>query len=244
MSAKASIENQPTRVKTRPPFQVYEIIDRPGPSPLAESKGEEKKHVMLPRTGTKGKGGTAMSLPPNITYAPTIKHKWRFSPSSATASSCTASNLMFVAGGIASSATSVYSLSSSFRIHSIEIWPSASSTTFEDCNVQWQSPIAAVERDSRQGRDVPEGMSVTGKFRTTPPKGSLAGNWCTGGSVGIFLIAAPVGSIVDVVMEHTLSNALSNYVGVGSGMTIGDVYYGGLDSVGAPNYAPVGRSVT
>jgi len=110
--------------------------------------------------------------------------------------------------------------------------------------VQWQSPIVTVERDSRQGRDIPEGLSVTGKFRTTPPKGSFAGNWCTGGSIAIFLIQAPAGSIVDVLMEHTMSNSLSNYTGTGSGMTTGDVYYGGLDSVGSPNYTPVGRSVT
>jgi len=185
-----------------------------------------------------------MSLPPRITYAPTIKHKWRFTPGSSNASTCNSNNLLAVAGGIASSATNLYTLASTFRVLSIEIWPSASTSTSEDCNVQWQGPIVAVERDSRQGRDLPEGLSVTGKFCARPPKGSLAGAWCSSGTIGIFVIQAPAGSIVDVIMEHTLSNALSNQALTGSGMTTGDVYYGGLDSVGSPNYVPIGRPVS
>lgn len=185
-----------------------------------------------------------MSLPPRITYAPTIKHKWRFTPSSSNASVCNANNLLAVAGGIASSATNLYTLASTCRVISIDIWPSASTSTSEDCNVQWQGPIVAVERDSRSGRDLPEGLSVTGRFHATPPKWSFAGAWISAGTLGIFTIASPPGSIVDITMEHTLSNALSNQALTGSGMTTGDLYYGGLDSVGSPNYVPIGRPVS
>lgn len=223
-------------------FTLVDKMPKPVFSPVERKELAGEKLIALAKSSQKSMGTGAMSLPPSITYAPTVKHKYRFVNTSVASSACTAQALVQMAGNIAVSSTVYWSIASTVRIHSIDIWPAASSTAPEECSVQWQSPVLAVERDDRKGRDVPTGISVTGRLHTVPPKGTLAADWMSASSVTVMLITAPIGSVVDVVAEHTFSNALSGVSAtVSSGLTVGDVYYEYLDGLNR-NYPPVGRT--
>jgi hypothetical protein len=252
-STKRQTVSQPVVVPDG--FQLVELTPK-SLSPALESEGkDEKKETMGPQpVGSLSKAlsssvsmagkrmGLSVSLPPKINLTPTYRHVFRYvCRSTATAVPVNGPDLLIACGCIATSTTTVYSIGSSVRVHSIRIWPSPNSTTNTSVLVQWQGPITSVERDFEENQDVPAGVSVTGAAQYSPPKDSFCDKWLTGLAINaLMLITCPIGAILDVDLSYTSSNALANATQSSlSGLTVGTVYYGTLD--GATNaLTPVG----
>jgi hypothetical protein len=158
-------------------------------------------------------------------------HRLRFNCSTnVTPTSITSNELLAACGIAASSTTAGNTLASTVKIHSIEIYaePTGTNGSAVETILVWASPGAGVAKDEFVVNTV-LGSSGAGYFKSTPPKGTLTGDWLGSGTMTIFQIAAPIGSIVDVVVSYRINNALTGATYVSTGLAAGDVYYAPLD---------------
>jgi hypothetical protein len=128
-----------------------------------------------------------------------------------------------------------YTITSSAKLKSVKIWPAAGGS----CDLYWSS-ASARERDDFVDRSMPSGVTVTGAATFSPPTQALAGFWFdVTTNLALFSLTSSVGTIVDLSLTFTQTNAIANGTVVLSGATPGFVYYPSLDGIGG-TYSSVG----
>lgn len=214
-----------------------------------EAKEEDKSSVELNikdqgmALGVRAKGAKLsgkMSLPPSIELTHVVTGTRAFQSSSVTARACNPTNLMVIFGAVATTSTTIQPIASSFKIHSITIWPSPSSTGTAFADLWWNVSISQFSKDTERISVIPEGVSVTTPVKFVPPKNSLAAEWQTSSSNSLFTIVSSPGSVVYVHASYTISNTSIATVSTVATATSGLIYYGYLDGPGTHAYQPVG----
>jgi hypothetical protein len=207
--------------------------------------GRNKGHAMF-------RGQRLAALPPPIHATPRLRHTYRFVNvgTSGTVSSVSVGELHFAAGCLATSTTTIYSLASSIKLHWIKVWSAAVAQTAGAASnsvvVNWSTAESSLAPDDNVTELLPSGITSTACAVFVPPKSSTASFWlqaANDSSTTLFQISSEKGSIVDVNFEWTISNNVQNVSNSSnSGLTAGNVYYGGLDSAvfSSANYSPVG----
>jgi hypothetical protein len=197
------------------------------------------------RAPMRAKGSAAgINLPPRLQISPTVTHKYRFRSTSGALITITNGNILGALGGIASSATALRTWASAYKIHSITVWPSASTSSADQVNVLWEGGAANQVPDELVDVSIPEGLSVSTALRFTPDPKSLNGFWqnsSLAASTAMFAIQAPAGSVVDFEVTFRLSNVFNgDSITLTSSGGAGVISYLALDGAVSGTYIPVG----
>jgi len=262
MSSLKSMVMSPQRTASAPPGSGLYVV---GPKPESKSSfvkieedEAERKSVMvtvdrllgIPGTHTvvkSRKSGGSMVLPPSLESTPRVVHTFRFQATSSSAANVTVDDIIGALGCVCSVTNSVVrSIASSFRIRSITIWPASVSTALPvAANVTWSAAASVNEPDSQESRLMPEGVTITGGMKFIPPPKSLGSFWWNGSSSGtLFYIQSPTGSVVDVALDFTLHNTLTQESYTVATATLGYMYYLALDGPSTNIYTPVNLPTT
>lgn len=174
-----------------------------------------------------------------------VKHTYRFTSTSGSKTSISASDVVGIAGAVCATAnTSLSYIAASARIHYVEIWsPPASQGVAATCSLEWTTQDA-VQR-SYEMSDTTLSVSVPAHVRTAPPRGSLAWDLLSSADTSVVMrMVAPAGSVIDVHVTHVLydTQQASTTVAVAAG-TLGALYYLPLDGV-SDVYLPVSLGTT
>jgi hypothetical protein len=227
----------------------YEIIEKAKvelKTPLQRCDGPATSLVALGVSLSRGtsKQGSSTSLPPQMDITPNARHVYRFVCGNVASVTCTNQDILGAIGGICTVANSTVRLwATSFKLHSIKMWPSANtSTTPTYADVYWGAG-AYGSKDSEFLKAVPGGVTVTGLVTFTPPKGCFAANWISNTISGNYVIMGlqcTVGSIVDVDLSFTLANQVAPANASISTGTLGAIYYLALDGSTTHQYTAYG----
>jgi hypothetical protein len=202
-----------------------------------------------PRRGGRqfARSGSNSNRPPQMSANLRLRHKYRFTASSAINGGIFSDGILLAAGTMATTIALVNSFIGSFRIRSVEVWsPPAAQGAFATCSLDWQggpnSPNVEVS-------DTTVSVTSPAHFRTAPPARSLAGFWQTHvNNNQMFTLVLPVGSIVDLDLDLVMydeDSTETQATRIVAAATIGTVYYLALDNPGgAHNLVPVSLTTT
>jgi hypothetical protein len=174
-----------------------------------------------------------MNRPSQLKSNIQVHHKFRFLASSSFIGSINTQTMMGIAGVMASSTTNAYVIASTMKINSIEAWtPPASQGSAATVSLIWAGYNNAPEREVS---DTTVSVSTPAYIKSSPPTDSLAKFWFNQVSnQNIFVLNAPVGTIVDVDVDFILfDDAEVQTAVVLIGATAGLMYYSPLDGFGA-----------
>jgi len=174
------------------------------------------------------------SLPPKIDTTPVVDHVFRFASTASTLKTITVID-MFGALGCMGTVTNskVQPFCGSFRLNSVTIYPSTSTTTQTDVDLLWAGDANAHVRDSEVERSIPAGVSVTSPLRFVPPRNMEVSMWHAATSAGnLFTLIPGTASIIDVHVTYTMVNAFTAANVTVTTAVIGTVYYLALDGPG------------
>jgi hypothetical protein len=190
-------------------------------------------------------GRTGGSLPPAIQTTPKISHRFRFVSTSASILPVTVTELVGIVGAIGTVAnTTVATLASSVKLRKVIVWPSASTSAPSSPELYWANAINTNVPDEVRERSLPQGVSVTGSLEFVPPPMSLAGFWNSDQAIALFDASFPIGSVIDVILDVRLSNALPNANISVATAALGTLYYLALDGAASNKWTPVGLPTT
>jgi len=187
---------------------------------------------------------TNASHPAQFRANPEVTRKYRFTSTSATATTITSQLLLASAGVLADTATSGQAVFQSVKVLFVEIWaPPAMQGATSTCSVLWPRSLNS---QPREVSDTTNSVSTPAHVRTSPPAMSLAGFWNPPSSaIPLFTLVAPPGSIIDVGLGLVMGDGAPNSnAAVLVGATIGGMYYCSLDSKTSAGsiYPPVSLS--
>jgi len=177
---------------------------------------------------------------PPLQITPHVRQVFRFvSPSGATNVGISGNDIIGACGGICTVTNSTFSpWASSFRLHSITIWPGMSSTGYQHGNITFSAAYSAAVEDRMEDMTQPEGSTVSRAVKFVPPKSSLASMFVSGSSSNLFLVTSAPGSIIDVDLEFTLENTfIPNTIAITTGV-LGTAYYLPLDGASSHLITP------
>jgi hypothetical protein len=192
---------------------------------------------------------SGMSLPPEFQAVMTQHHKFYFLVEVAGVTSVSINDryIRGACGGICTVANSkVQPWAGSIRINSITCWLPVVSGSTASADCYWVSTGTEFIKDDEKFRLIPEGVTVTGPMRFTPPPRSLAGDWISdaGAATNLLGLVAPNGTVVCLDVSFTLANnivAVNQTVASG---TLGAVYYLALDGPTSNTLVPQGVPTT
>lgn len=195
------------------------------------------------RTGSrsaKNRGGAVPQLRTNVI----VKHRYRFTSTSASLKTIKDDDLIGIAGAVCSVANSTLNaVAASVKIHEVEIWsPPASQGSAATCSIEWLSTYSPTIEVS----DTTVSVSEPAHIKCKPPPGSAASFWINPGSVqNIMQVSAPIGSIIDVKCSHVLvdTGTAGRNFSVSAG-TLGTLYYLALDQSSGHAYTPTSLTTT
>lgn len=223
---------------------------------------EEKKKVSLrpailvrtkARKGSRGAPGLQTKglprLPPATDATISYRKVYRFvsQDQSPTQKTLTVGNMMLAFGSVATTTTQLSSIISSFKIHSMTLWPALTvGTASFEANFEWvdAATTGQHQRDVRFSDRLPAGTTQDRPMRFVPPSGSEASFWQDGQGTLTTLaaIAAPPGSILDVDVTCTIANSGTSVQQTGyTAATVGLVYYPALDGRATNDWPSDGR---
>lgn len=177
-----------------------------------------------------------------------VRHQFRFTSSSAAATTIAANTLLTACGVVASTAILGYSVNTTVKVNRVEIWsPVSAQGAFTTCSVLFPSTN---QSQSREITDTSVSVTTPAHVVATPPPLSLCSFWNNGLTVGgaadpLFTLVAPSGSIIDVWVSLVLNDGVTPITAaVLVGATVGTLYYTSLDSSTSAGsiYKPVGLS--
>jgi len=222
---------------------------------VPEIEHEERKTIVLSAvpnllTGSRSVGRGNMltvGLPPSLDATQGFRKNFRY-----IAQGTSATNLSLVSvgtalisfGSMAIATDQVSSIISSFKIHSVTIYPASGAT---NTYLEWTDAATVGQhvKDERKLRPVPTGITVSAPIRYYPAKESESAFWQNGAgtATGLFAVLATAGSVIDVDATVTLLNSGLNVQQTGfTSLTVGLVYYPPLDGRATNRLAPVGRT--
>jgi hypothetical protein len=177
---------------------------------------------------------SGLSLPPPLEITPLVEHVFRFSATSGGTATISAADVIGALGTVCTVTNStVRPFASSFRIKAVKLWSAVSSSTAFNESVVWTLATGSQMKDEEVSESFPTGVSVSRNLTSSPPKGTLAAMWQVANTNSLFTLQINAGSIVDLVIEYTLSNQfVSGTQSVSTGV-LGNIYYLYLDGASA-----------
>jgi len=223
-------------------FQA-DTTERKQNAPSADSK---LSAVSLTRSVAAAPRAARSSLPPRIDATVVVRHRFRFNVTSASAVSVTNATLLGALGGICTVAnTTVKGWVGSYRLRSVTVWPGALTTSQTSAQLQWGAGTSSQARDQSMIESIPEGVTSTSGLVFVPPPEALASMWVlSNASMTVFTAVCPVGSILDLSVEMTLSNVASGVSSTVAAGVLGTAYYLALDGPSGNLYKPIGVPTT
>lgn len=212
--------------------------------PILRERHFEKKEIKLGASKNSapllkkksGKSRMSEDLPPLIENSKFVrKTVFRYICTNLALSSISVKDIIGALGCVAINSTTVNPWASSFKIHKIVAWPSASSSV----DLFWNSGVGALTAvDSEKSKDLPTGITVTGRCVFVPPKKTLASDWIpinsTTSAANIFSFQQTAdGAILDLHISFTLANTFTAGSITVSTATTGLPYYLALDGNGS-----------
>ncbi len=197
--------------------------------------------------GWNAKGSLVVGLPPQLDATQGFRKRFRYiaqGTSGTNQSLVTVGTLMLSMGSMAIATDQLSSIISSFKLHSVTIYPaSGAANTY----LEWveAATVGQHVKDERKLRPVPTGITVSGPIRYVPPKDSESSFWQDGQGTAssLFALLATAGSIIDVDCTVTMQNTGTNVQQTGfTSLTVGVVYYPPLDGRATNRIAAVGRT--
>lgn len=182
------------------------------------------------------------ALPPQLECSPKYTATYRFALPVSTTPYITSRTLVACVGCLGTSTTTGGSIASSARILNIKVWPAAGTTV----DLVWLADSGHAPDESKD-KSLPSGVTVSGLVSVAPPKGSLAGFWWDGQFTDTplmqFLAGAGSGiSVVDVQIQFTLANQLSNQNFSFAAVVLGEMFYPPLDGASTHHMVAIGRN--
>jgi hypothetical protein len=172
---------------------------------------------------------------------PSFTKTYRYNTSSGS-SLITTDSLLYAAGGVAATTTSLFPIVGSFKILSIKMWAPCVNNALVSCSVEW---VGGLFSPTKKITETSNSVTTPARLRTTPPEGSASSFWQgIGENNSLFTISSDVSNtIVDVVLQCILNdNSLSLIAKTVVAATVGNIYYLGLDGlpVATSKYIPIG----
>jgi len=233
-----------TELKVVPP--EGDSISLAGPRKTRALSRRTKKKSRVGRRGV----GQVPKLPPSIKTTVEHRHVWRYVCNTVqTSNNINTAELLGIGGCMTKVAnTSVSSIHSSVKLHSVTIWPAppALGATNYPAEISWGAAESDLQKDESWDSTIPNGVTSTAALRSTPPSGSLAADWLTydGSSPIIFtLLNIAAGSVIDIEASHIMRNNVGGVDITVTTAATGTIYYLYLDSTGG-KFTPVGVPTT
>lgn len=232
--SKESKEIKDDYVEVKEPGASTSIIRGLG-KPLVQKLGKKGG-----KKGRRSGSSTSVSLPPATLATIKVRHVFTYICTSAASVGVTVLEFTGSLGGVCTVVNStIQHWASSWRIHKLTVWPTASTTSLYQNYVDWSSDMATFYPDYSKSKVLPAGITDTSPMVYTPPKGCLARSWVTPGqsitiTKNVFTLNLQAGTVLHVDCEFTLGNVYSTTtttVGT-TGFTtavLGNFYYISLD---------------
>jgi len=175
-----------------------------------------------------------------------VSHRYRFVSTSGTATAVTGQSLLGALGVFPTIANStVAAIFGSVRIKNLEMWTTTATLgSAVTCSVEWAG--SATNSGDIEISDTSVSTASPAHINSRPPKNSLASFWSTATTGQLFVLTAPAGTIIDVVVEMTMfddTNGSNAAIGVATA-ALGNVYYLSLDPNASHRYPPVSLTTT
>jgi len=247
-----------TASQLKPDEEVWSVVSHTTPPATLRLSGylrdrgvELKGRPFGPGKGKSKVPSGAISLPPPIQVVPRFSHRYRFRATAAANSLAVSLQDLLGAVGVVGAVVNskVNTLSSTVRLRSITVWPSASTSGPDHAYVYWSpTGLAGYVPDELWETAIPDGITVARALRFVPPSGSLASFWLNPDSIpsttGVFVITAASGSIIDVDAELTLPvTGISSQITVATAV-VGEFYWLALDGAASNVLVPLGFPTT
>jgi len=192
-----------------------------------------------------GSSTSARSMaPPQFHSNVMLSHRFRFVSTSATATAITPNSLLAAAGNMCTDGnTLVVSFASSVKVKRVAVWtPPGSQGSAATCSVDW---VGFNNSPNIEFSDSTVSVAKPAVVDCSPPPMSLASFWQVSSTTTLFTLTAPVGSIIDVILDLVLSDGdaegLATAISTG---TINLTYYLSLDPNATHRYTPVSLTTT
>jgi hypothetical protein len=173
-----------------------------------------------------------------------LRHRYRFTSTSGTATSITPTSLLCAAGTICTDTNVlVVSAFQSVKVRRVEIWsPPAAQGDSVTCSVEW---TGFQNSPNVEHSDTSVSVAVPAHVSCSPPRNSLASFWQVASTTGLFVITAPTGSVIDVVLDLVMSDDESPAANAAvTTATINLSYYLSLDPNSTHRFVPVSLITT
>jgi len=182
--------------------------------------------------------------PPQIASNIQYTHRYRFTSTSATLTAITPQSLLGAAGTICTNTnTAVNPFNGSVRVKRVEMWaPPATQGSTTTCSVQW---VGDQKTSNFEVSDTSNSVTTPAKISSSPPRLSLASFWNQNSTSTLFSLVAPVGTIIDVLLDLIVFDEDDAQVGitVATG-ALGNTYFLSLDPNATHRYVPVSLNTT
>jgi len=197
------------------------------------------------KKGKKGKkGGGLGAQPPELNAQVSCNFKGYYYTAGVTNAACTRATIAGAMGAHATSATTLISQPTSFKIKRITVWSSSVAGNTNDSFVYWAASTGeqALIKDDVKIKPVVGGTVPAGPMTFTPPKGSYASMWqrvnaASSPSETIFQVTMGSGSVLLLEAEFTLGASIEALLSPGAalGLTTGSYYRYSLDTTSTGN---------
>jgi hypothetical protein len=183
------------------------------------------------------------NTPPQLgNVIPHFIKTYRFSMSSGTVS-INSDQVIAACGGIASTTTGLRPFVGAIKVLSVKMWAPSVSNALASCSVAWEGGLFGVTKTIT---DSSISVTTPAKVFTKPPKDCSSNFWQNTNANPLFTLITNVGStIVDVKLscilsDNTVAYSFSPITIVGA--TVGNLYFLGLDGLGAATskFIPIG----
>jgi hypothetical protein len=203
---------------------------------MSSLSSRKRSRGTKPRYPRKRQRGTNPQFPPSFSPVIHVLHRYRFyntatesKGSAAIVNQHCINNLLW----FAQTTTVGQAIYASSRLRRVEVWGVPNPTGFTSVAIEWSGANTPNITQSSTGDNVqPPYLSMR------PPQNSLASFWINPAESGttnqeLFALSAPLGSICDVTVEHTVldnDNSETTYALTTVGATAGVIYFNELDS--------------
>jgi hypothetical protein len=183
------------------------------------------------------------NTPPQLgNVIPHFIKTYRFSMSSGTVS-INSDQVIAACGGIASTTTGLRPFVGAIKVLSVKMWAPSASNALASCSCSWEGGPFGITKTIT---DSSISVTTPAKVFTKPPRGSSSDFWQNTNANPLFTLSTNVGStIVDVKLscilnDNTVVYSFSPITIVGA--TVGNLYFLGLDGLGAATskFIPLG----
>ncbi len=178
-----------------------------------------------------------------------VTHKYVFQSATNNPVNISVGDLLQTMGVMATGVNTVNTIFKAVRLRYIKIWTNAVTTGIGLSNaVEWLSSDSGVM--TKQFSSSTNNISHPAYLYTKPPSSTAAWFWRSitniggGANTDLFNILAPTGSFIEVGLQGLMSDvAFANWsTTTVTAATVSEIYYGGLDGIGAGTglFVPVG----